>query len=138
MTTLALCRLAAAIGALAPHCRELEIDSAVWCLSRHGVDPVGLLAWYAAAVAVGVALVAWRPARVLALSLAVAGAGGLSNVWEVVRRGYALNYVHVGVELGHVDGLRFNLADVAVVGGLVAAAGVALRAFVLDRRRANR
>lgn len=73
------------------------------------------IASVAFAFAAAVLLVALHPSPIVAAGLGAALGGALGNVYDRLRHGAVLDFLHVGF------GGRFNPADIALVGGIVVA-----------------
>jgi signal peptidase II len=93
--------------------------------------------WLLLAVAIGAALALslWMmrtPSRFLAVALALIVGGAIGNAIDRIAYGAVFDFVHVHV--GSFSWYVFNVADAAIVAGVI---GLIYDSLVLERRRAR-
>ncbi len=93
-----------------------------------------LLTIFSIAVAIGLAVWMLRtPHRLLAASLALIVGGAIGNAIDRIAYGAVFDFVHVHV--GTFSWYVFNIADAAIVAGVI---GLVYDSFVLEGRRVKR
>lgn len=109
----------------------------VW---NHGVSygmfqhlPRWLLVGLSAVAAVGLSVWMWRAgSRLLALALGLIVGGALGNAIDRAAYGAVLDFVHL--HAGDWSWYVFNIADAAIVGGVI---GMILDVLMFERRKAE-
>jgi signal peptidase II len=96
----------------------------------------GRWALVAVSIAAAIALAVWMartPSRFLATSLALIVGGAVGNAIDRLAYGAVFDFVHVHV--GSFSWYVFNVADAAIVAGVI---GLVYDSLVLEKRRAGR